>query len=281
MEALVGYFQTTPINNIGQIQIDDAAAVLYPKASPATLNRQVYTPISAVLKRAGNEKKIKRPKGWRGTKTTSWLEPEKAFALFAAADNIEPEFGLFLRVLLYTGMRLSEALNVRLQHLNLAAAMIYLPRTKNTHPRPVHLPPIIVAALASQPPRKAVQHSVKGRRWKEGEGGRSPADAGAPFLERPADAKLFRYHAGGHLRDMLKDAMKVAGLSFPPRQGGFHLLCHTYGTWMHRYGGLDNFGLSRTERWKDPKSAERYLHTQVNEEARRADLLPTQRQNKQ
>ena len=43
---------------------------------------------------------------------------------------------------------------------------------------------------------------------------------------------------------------------------------------MHRYNGLDNFALTRTGRWLDPRSAERYLHTEVNAEARLADMLP-------
>jgi len=68
-----------------------------------------------------------------------------------------------------------------------------------------------------------------------------------------------------------------AGLSFPRRQGGFHLFCHTYGTWMHRFGELDTFGLTRTARWKDPRSADRCKHTRVSEESRRADWLPTER----
>ena len=73
---------------------------------------------------------------------------------------------------------------------------------------------------------------------------------------------------------MLALTIKRAGLSFPKRQGGFHLFCHTYGTWMKRYGKLDTYGLTRTGRWKDPESADRYNHTMASEEARRADLLP-------
>jgi hypothetical protein len=65
--------------------------------------------------------------------------------------------------------------------------------------------------------------------------------------------------------------MKRSGLKFPRRQCGFHLFCHTYATWMHRYNGLDNYGLARTGRWKDPRSAEIYIHTEVGEEA---DNLP-------
>ena len=79
---------------------------------------------------------------------------------------------------------------------------------------------------------------------------------------------------------MLALALKQAGLSFPRRQGGFHLFCHTYGTWMHHYGQLDTFGLVRTNRWKYPDFADRYRHTKVSDEARRADLLPVSRKAK-
>lgn len=238
-----------PIEMIDQPAIDRAAAALFPRATAQTKNRQFYTPVSAVLKRAGVEKGIKRPKGWRGGKSTSWLEPEQAFAAFQAADSVDVEFGLFLRTLLYGGgMRLSEGLRPKLREVNLDRAAIYLPKTKNGEARTVHLPPELVVALANHP---------RG-------------------LDRNPDERLFRFHAGGRLRDMLKETWRRAGLSFPRRQGGFHIFCHTYGTWMRRYAGLDNFDLTRTERWKDPRSAERYLHTDVNEEARMADLLPTE-----
>jgi integrase len=209
-------------------------------------NRQVYTPVSAVLKRAGVDKRILRPKGWRGKKSVSWLEPEQAFALFGAADGIEPEFGLFLRLLCYTGMRLGEGLGVLIGQVDLGRQAIYLPQTKNGEARTVHLPPELVAALAKHP---------RG-------------------LDRPNIERLIRYHAGGRLRGMLKSAMSKAGLSFPHRQCGFHLFCHTWATWMRRYGGLDTSGLVETGRWRDPKSAARYEHLDTTEEARKADKLP-------
>ena len=93
------------LSDIDQIAIDNLARTLYPSAAPSTLNRQVYTPVSAVLKRAGVEREVKRPKGWRGNKATSWLEPEQAFQVVAEAYGIDPEFGLFCLLLLYTGMR--------------------------------------------------------------------------------------------------------------------------------------------------------------------------------
>src|SRR5260370_21412557 len=72
--------------------IDNAAAELYPPATAATRNRQVYTPVSAVLKRAGIERQIKRPNGWRGRKLTHWLAPEHALPVFQATPrNDAPE----------------------------------------------------------------------------------------------------------------------------------------------------------------------------------------------
>jgi hypothetical protein len=108
-----------------------------------------------------------------------------------------------------------------------------------------------------------------------GKPGRSQVDAGVAFLARSPESKLFRFHQGGRLRDLFAKAMRDAGLSFPSRQRGFHLFCHTYGTWMVRFGKLDNYGLTRTGRWKDPRSAECYVHTEINAEARLADVLPT------
>ena len=107
------------LDEIDQIKIDNAASALYPSATPQTLNRQFYTPVSAVLKRVGVEARINRPKGWRGHKARSWLEPVQAFALLASAYALDPEFGLLCTILLYTGMRISEALRAKLRHLDL------------------------------------------------------------------------------------------------------------------------------------------------------------------
>lgn len=264
-----------PLSSIDQILIDNAANALYPNAAAPTRNRQFYTPVSAVLKRAGLEKKIKRPKGWRGSKSQSWLEPEQAFTVIKNAYALDPEFGLLCLTYCYTGRRLSDLTDAKLRQLNLKQKLIYLPDTKNGVPSPVHLPPIVIEAFLAQPARPERPRKVGNKPLANGAAGRSRADAGVPFLERSPDAKLFRFSASGHLRKMLKQAMKMSGLSFPRRQGGFHIFCHTYGTWMTRYGGLDTFGLTRTGRWKDPDSAERYSHTIASEEARRADLLPT------
>jgi integrase len=139
------------MRRVTQQAIDDAAVKLYPVSTSPTRNRQCHTVVSAILKHAGEDFKIRRPKGWRGSKRVFWLWPEQAFRLFAAAEEVDAEFGLFLRFLFYTGMRLSEALLLKLDNVQLSEGYAYLPDSKNDEPRAIFLPPHLVAALANHP----------------------------------------------------------------------------------------------------------------------------------
>ena len=244
--GLIGHFGDMPLKAIGQAEIDAAADVLYPTATAQTRNRQIYTPVSAVQKHAGIEYKMRRPRGWRGKRSTAWLWPHQAFPIFKTADAIDPEFGIFLRFLCYTGVRLSEACSLTVDTLNLNEAFVYLPDTKNNEPRGIFLPPVLVAALANHP---------RG-------------------LDRPGDT-LFRFRKCGRLYTLLVRVLKAAGIALPTRSA-FHVFCHTYATWMRRYGGLDTDGLVETGRWKDRSSAARYTHVEVSEASRKAMLLPTE-----
>ena len=86
--------------------------------------------------------------------------------------------------------------------------------------------------------------------------------------------RLFRFHDGGRLRDMLKLACKGAGVTLPHRTA-FHVFRHNYATWMRLYGGLDSLGLLRTGVWADIDSVSRYSHSEPTAEARQAAALPT------
>ena len=243
---LLAHFGKKPLREINQDAIDAAAIALFPDRSAATRNREVHTPVSAILKSAGFGFPIRRPKGSRGRTMTDWLWPEQAERLLAAADARNPEFGLLCRFLLYTGLRLSEGTRrFTIDGLRLSEGFAFIPKTKNGNPRPVHLPPHLVAALANHP-RK---------------------------LNRPGET-VFRFHKGGRLYDLLAAAAKDADVTLPERQA-FHIFRHTYGTWMRRYGGLDTRGLVGTGAWDSEQSANRYAHTIASEDARRADLLPT------
>jgi hypothetical protein len=68
-------------------------------------------------------------------------------------------------------------------------------------------------------------------------------------------------------------AVDLAGLTLS-RGSAFHMLSHTWATWMRRYCGLDTKGLIGTGRWRSEKSASRYQHVVPSEESRRAADLP-------
>lgn len=244
LDPILEHFTTTPVDQIDQAAIDEAAYKLYPEADNATRNRQVYTPISAILKRAGRDFYIKRPKGAQGRQMTGWLWPEQAQAIFDQAYRKDEEFAVFLITLCYTGLRLDEALSLTTDMVRLSENYAFIPDTKNGEPRAVFLPPPLVAALANHP---------RG-------------------LDRPGE-RIFRYHKSGALYTKLKRVFAAAKVPLKGREA-FHLFRHTYGTWMRRYGGLDTKGLTDTGTWKDPKSAARYAHSIVSEEAQKAALLP-------
>lgn len=243
LKAILGHFGDMPLTQIDQAKIDGAADKLFPKGTAPTRNREVYTPISAVLKHVGIDFKINRPKGWRGNERTDWLEPEQAFAVFLAADGIDEEFGCFLRVLCYTGLRLGEAVALRIDKLSLQESHAQVLNSKIGAWMGVYLPPVLVIALANHP---------RG-------------------LER-AGEKVFRFVKCGRLYTLLRAVEKTSGV----KHLTFHLFRHTWATWMRRYANMDVAGLLATERWKDAASARRYQHVVVSEESRKAELLPTE-----
>ena len=243
LRKLLEHFGDKPLKEIDQAEIDAAAASLYPGGTSATRNRSVYTPASAVLRHAGIKSLLRRPKGSSGSRATSWLWPEQAEAVFAEAEKLDKEFAALLITLCYTGMRLSEALNLTWDNVRLADGYAFIPDTKNGDPRPVFLPPVAVAAMGN--------------------------------LENTGhDGPAFGFSKGGHLYSLLRVAAFKAGVDLPERSA-FHIFRHTYATWMRRYAGADSASLIATGAWKDRKSVDRYTHTIVSEESKRAALLPT------
>jgi len=242
----LGHMQLTEIT---QQVIDQAAVKLYPDGTAQTRNRQVHTVVSAILKHAGVESKLKRPKGWRGSKRTDWLKPDQAFRVFKAARKIDPEFEIFLTTLCYTGMRLTEALTMMVDQVELKECFAYVRESKNDDPRGVYLPPVVVTALKRHP---------RG-------------------LDRRGE-KVFRFTKCGRLYSLMGKVKAATGpdVSFLT----FHIFCHTYATWMRRYAGLDKTGLIATGRWRDEASVARYTHVVASEESQRAALLPVEKARK-
>ena len=210
------------IETIVQQDLDHLADALYPSATPQTRNRQVYTPVIAVLRRSGVERRFHRPKGWRGKKSKSFLEPIR----HSTCSTLREAGRSRIRsVVLYASLH--RAAHWRSAQPGYQAAQSqsetrharYLRDTKNGEPVTVHLPPIVVEKFKAMPPRPYRPSKITARGpLRNRDAGRSQLGAGVPFLERDPNQRLFRFHQGGYLRRLLADAMKKAGLSFPRRQ---------------------------------------------------------------
>ena len=260
MAPLLRRLGNKPLSEIDQAEVDAAALALYPVASPATRNRKVYTPVAAVLHYVGVEIKLRRPAGAKGKARTAFLSPEDATAVIAAAKARDPAFALLLRFLLYTGVRISTALALRWDAVDLERRLAWVGVTKNGDPLTVLLREDLVAELAVH---RGDHH----------------------------DGAVFPFTPGGGLKDRLVRARTEAcGATMPVRRSGmpahlrrapqcrlswvtFHTFRHTWATWMRR-AGVDAQGLVATGNWRDPRSAARYAHAVAREEWERVEQLP-------
>ena len=84
LPKLLHHFGDTPIDRIGQAALGEAAAALYPRGAPATINRMVYTPVCAIINHAlpDHEVRFRRPKQPSGR--TVWATPEQIDVLFSS-----------------------------------------------------------------------------------------------------------------------------------------------------------------------------------------------------
>lgn len=227
---------------IGQSFVDQMAVTLYPKASHATRNRQVYTPVKAILAHVKVQNAIDRPDGATGNERHIWIEPAEFDRLRRAAQEIDAELALLLLVIFYTGLRLSEALSIDRKKIEIDRETAFVGKTKNGLPRPVYLPPVLVAALSAE--------IAKG-------------DTGPLFATLPAK----RTRGGSRFYKPIYAAYVAAGVD--PQDAPIHILRHSFGRLMTRAGA----DLVATNIWRST-AAKRYEHYDHNEEARKAALIP-------
>jgi integrase len=256
---LIRHFRETPLPGVNQAAIDAAARTILPNGAPDYRNRAVYAPISAILHHALGDKcpVIRRPNGSKGREKTDFMWPIDAFAIIEQADGIDAEFGLYLRLLIYTGIRKGEGLSLLSKDIQPGERAAWLRDSKNDDPRMLQLREDLVAPLKAH-------------------------------LDANGGERLFRFNDGGHFKHLLMRAKLAAcGLPCPKRRPtgwkppeyrlafvGFHTFRHTWATWMRRYGGADVQGLVETRNWRDPKSAQRYSHVVAREEWERVEKLP-------
>lgn len=238
---LIGRFATMPVGQIGQLEADEAAIALCPRAGAATRKRHVYVPLCAVLRHAAK-------KGWRALPViehpkvkppvTRWSTPERMGKLL---PHCSPPLRRLVVLLAYTGARLSEALRIDWDRdVDLARRVIILRRTKNGKMRPVHIPDPLLIELSTVTVRE--QHGA-----------------------------MFHWSDKSHVHRPLRTACRRAGVDYlPPHQQGRH----TYATWLRTFAGFDLMGIKEAGGWDSITSVARYAHVSPGEAAKAADRLP-------
>lgn len=238
--GLIGHFLDTPVRSIDQAALDEAARKLYPKGKPATLVRQLYTPMAAVLHHASAKWKI----SWQRVLRPKVPKPQTKSATPEQMGGLLPHCDLKLRRLMiflaYTGRRIGECIGLEWTKVDLKAGTATLHTTKNGDAFTIHLPPVVVAMLAN-------------------------------VAEEERVGRVFGYEHRWSVYGPLRRACKAAGVPYlTPHQLGRH----TFATWLRRHVGLDIKGVMDAGGWKDVKSVIRYMHVTPAETAAAANALP-------
>lgn len=237
VDKVLGMYALTEIT---QELLDTKARELYPAVSNASLVRWFYSPVIAVMNFSAIRewcpaRKFEKPKIKQ--KPTEWAEKAWFIKFW---DKCSPDLRRITIFLPYTGCRITEALELTWDRVNLKQRWAYIPETKNNESRTVNLPKIVVEALLEIP--KENRHGKVFPLWAD-----------------------FRAVNWAIRRVCTKHKLKYLSTH--------KIGSHTYGTWMRRDAGLDAIGLVGTKRWKDLRSAARYSHTHASEESKKSDLL--------
>jgi integrase len=251
LSKVIRYFGTTPLARTDLDAIERGARKTFPSASNSTLDRQFYTPTSAVLKYAAK-------RGWCAplilerpdvsTPPIRWLTLDEANQLIdACGDHLRP----LVVFMIYTGARIGEALWLDWHDLDLSRRHVVFRKTKNGDARGVPLHDRVVVALANLPHR-------------DDEVFRRPDGL---LYERPKRAD--DTSAGSRIKKAFAGACKRAGIA----DFAAHGCRHTWATW-HYAANRDISALMRLGGWKTVSMVMRYVHANVDEHRHTIDRLP-------
>jgi integrase len=151
LERIEDHWKDTLVKDIKPGSIRQMAIDLYPNGTAATRNRQGIVPCQAIINHAAESElcpfiKVKRFKTERKIKdpfTVEWVE--------AFCKHASPRLAALAIFMFVTGARVSEALRVQWDDLDLKARTVMIRKTKISKGRQAHLPMPLVVALANLP----------------------------------------------------------------------------------------------------------------------------------
>jgi integrase len=244
VDKLIDYFRERTIQSITAEDFVKCAEQLYPRVKPQTVMRWCITPLTAVLNDAAsyvegyNPPRVKKDR-WRGDNPrTHWLTPEQVEEM---CEWSSPYLQAFIMLCLDCGCRPGEALGLLRSNVVLLPnrGIAQFPQTKNGIERESPIKRATAERLLALPGKNDRIFWVWTDRWA-----------------------------------LLRDWHKAREQASLPPHVTPHVLCHTFATWMRLYTGADETALLGTNRWKDRRAVQRYMHTAPNEIEDRLQKLP-------
>ena len=143
------------IEEITATEVAQAAKDIYPGRSAATLDRQLYTPLNAVLRKAAKAglaefKVLDRPKVKRKPVTI----PDECW-LWSFLPHANASLQAIVLFMSFTAARVAEACRLQWSDVDLTRKKALLGITKNGKPREVALAPVVIDALLKLERRNA------------------------------------------------------------------------------------------------------------------------------
>lgn len=204
----------TPVRDINQQTLTDLADSIYPGCTPATINRQIFTPVIAALRLSSGDNtyampKLTRPKGHDSLPDLDVPNLDWYRAVLPVAN---PWLRAFLIVGWLHGPRPGELLSRRKEHFNATAGTLLIHATKTGKKHIVNLADPARAALMAIPDldvTKCIRVGESGKR--------------TPRLSRGKLGSLFGTHTKSCMRKWLMAACKEAEVRYHmPKEAGRH-----------------------------------------------------------
>jgi integrase len=152
--AVLDHWKGAPVLQVTAGAVKQAAITLLPNAGPATRNRQVIVPTQAIINHAASMELCPRLSVPRFPVTKREKEPATWQWIQEFMAHANPHIGALACFMFLTGARISEALDVRWEDVDLPARKVLIRQTKVGAERRAHMPPPLVAAIANIPDRK-------------------------------------------------------------------------------------------------------------------------------
>lgn len=250
-----------PVMQITPQSVRDLAPSLYPDASTDTWQRQVITPVKAVINNAHDLGKCPpiRIRGFatrervaqdavRGKKSRPERQPGSWEWIDAFSTAASPYLVALAEFMFETGARVGQAVALRPRDLDLQNARVMMPASKGHPAQWVSISMEMVVRLANLPPRQPRDR----RRGTE------------------LPARVFGYANHNGPLKAWRTACTKAGIDYlPPHSAGRH----GFYTELRVRQGLDPVSAAKAGRWSDPALPDRiYAHVEASDSVVRAQI---------